>query len=697
MRFKSIEFKNYRCFLDGRLHFDEDSGTDCNINLILGSNGCGKTELLFAFTWALWGYDFKRQKGKEETPYALNSRLHHALVEGSVGGADSCSVDLEFEDGGTEYRVGHTVHYRKQGSRVESADVFSLSWRDEYGEFTVPLHDRREIDPILNRIMPKATLEGLSFDGERMQRLSQVNDDSQATIKSVIQQVTRTEFFNTAQKLFQALEREVVRTISKRSARYRATDLTDTGSLQIDLEECQSEVERHQVNEKAVSEALERLRGEYARIAEALEEADAAREQMGEKRALEKQLDSIDKRLVEESSNFRDLMGGSGYLLASGRLLEEVEGVLEDVDVPSGLTAIAVQSILDGDRCICGEPLDDVHRAKLKALVDVLPPASINATIKECVRIVGAGRETKNQELKRCMKTIRDAEHERKRVSQDIDAIDRKLAGIDTDGVKRLHQKGVELSAQLRQHETELADEREKLNAAQKRLRDLRLKIDTLTSANDDLRAYRAQRDFLTRAAQAISIIRTRQEREALAQINENVRHAYELVSEDAARGRSLWLVCFNKQRKYQMVSYYQDRAERELSQKGLTWDDASAEERERAVLACGEASSTGQSKINTFAFVRAVLDYANTKKDDGTFEVERSYPLLIDAPFGDVFDGNLFKSSSELHNFAHQVIMMLAGQSYETVRPQIEPFVSKTFELRRDDELGATTITEVI
>ena len=47
MKFKKIRFENYRCFLDGELEFSEDK--EHNINLILGTNGAGKTEVLFAF------------------------------------------------------------------------------------------------------------------------------------------------------------------------------------------------------------------------------------------------------------------------------------------------------------------------------------------------------------------------------------------------------------------------------------------------------------------------------------------------------------------------------------------------------------------------------------------------------------------------------------------------------------------------
>ena len=60
MRFKKIKFDNYRCFLNGEIEFCEKDGK--NINLILGNNGAGKTEVLFAFWWLLYGFNFKQNK-----------------------------------------------------------------------------------------------------------------------------------------------------------------------------------------------------------------------------------------------------------------------------------------------------------------------------------------------------------------------------------------------------------------------------------------------------------------------------------------------------------------------------------------------------------------------------------------------------------------------------------------------------------
>ena len=117
MRFKKIKFDNYRCFLNGEIEFCEKDGK--NINLILGNNGAGKTEVLFAFWWLLYGFNFKQLKNKEATPYALNFSLYKSIQDGERNSA-SCSVEAEIEDGDTTYIVNRTANMKRNLQLLQS-------------------------------------------------------------------------------------------------------------------------------------------------------------------------------------------------------------------------------------------------------------------------------------------------------------------------------------------------------------------------------------------------------------------------------------------------------------------------------------------------------------------------------------------------------------------------------------------------
>ena len=698
MRFKRIEFTNYRCFDNGAIEFAEHPEEGRNINLVFGSNGCGKTELLFSFTWALWGFDFKKLSGKEQTPWPLTARLYRALEEGYIGASEKCSVEVVFEENGTTYRMIHAVAFTKEGSRIKQGpDEYSFSWTDEHGEYVVPLHSRDEINPILNKVIPLSTLSGISFDGERMQRLSQITNESKATVKSVIDNITRADFFEDASGLFDRLHNDVVKTIKNRRFKrsFRLGGEEDLNRLELSIDEASDTIDRKGQEIAALAARIARLEDEKAYISVDLEEIDRSRELMGRRKECELREGELERNLKEREDDFRTTMQEKGYLLFSSRLLEEVRGELKESNVPTGITAQAVQELLDSGRCICGEALDDTHRETLRRLVELLPPLSINGTLQSYANAVDVEASMARAQLKENSRSMRRVQKELDDNKDRLREVRHQMEGIDEEQVKQLYVRYVDIEADLKN----ARDERESAERARNETRD---KLDRLTSKREaisrgssDLDEFSRQKEFLEKARNAIVLIRNRQRREALATINDNLQRAYAMVSEDARNGRSLWLVQFDRAREYQMVPFYQDQVEGFLAREGKTWDSAALNDRERAVLACGESNSTGQSKINTFAFVRAILDFANAEKGPESFQLSRSYPLLIDAPFGDIFDDNLLMSSRELHAFAGQIILMLARQSYESVSQEIGSYVSRCFELIKDEEKGLSSIQE--
>ena len=698
MRFKRIEFTNYRCFDNGAIEFAEHPEEGRNINLVFGSNGCGKTELLFSFTWALWGYDFKKLSGKEQTPWPLSARLYRALQEGCIGASEKCSVEVLFEERGTAYRMIHAVMFTKEGSRVKQGpDEYSFSWTDEHGEYVVPLHTRDKINPILNKVIPLSTLSGISFDGERMQRLSQITNESKATVKSVIDNITRADFFDSAASLFDGLHKDVVNTIKKRKARRRLSlgNEQNLDQLQLSIEESSGIVDQKEQEIATLAERIARLEDDKAHISVDLEEINKSRELIGSRKECERRAGELEKNLGEREDDFRTTMQEKGYLLFSGKLLDDVRAELKESDVPTGITAQAVQELLDSGRCICGETLDDAHRENLRRLIELLPPLSINGTLRSYVDTVDLEMNKAKVQLRENSSSVRRVQKELEDNEARLQEIRRQLEGVDDERVKQLYGSYVGIEVDLKNAKEEQKRAEQIRDRERDKLEKLAEKREAIARGSLELDDFSRRKAFLEKARIAIVLIRDRQRQEALKTINDNLQRAYATVSEDARNGRSLWLVQSDRAREYQMVPYYRDQVEEFLAREGKTWDAANIADRERAVLACGESNSTGQSKINTFAFVRSILDFANAEKGAESFQLSRSYPLLIDAPFGDIFDDNLLMSSRELHSFADQIILMLARQSYEGVSREIGPYVSRCVELIKNEGKGLSSIQE--
>ena len=174
--------------------------------------------------------------------------------------------------------------------------------------------------------------------------------------------------------------------------------------------------------------------------------------------------------------------------------------------------------------------------------------------------------------------------------------------------------------------------------------------------------------------------------------VNSRINDAYAILSEDYARGKRLYVIQFDKEDKYGMVSYLQsqyDELYTRFSQdntiasykaSGLTDEEIA----EKIILKIRESNSTGQSKINTLSFAKAILDYSSEARDSDSIELTKSYPFLIDSPFTELSQGNLEMSARNIHTFSEQIILMISDISLASVDNIIRPFIAKTYTLTK-------------
>ena len=85
--FEKIRWKN---FLSTGNHFTEIDFTKHSTNLIIGTNGTGKSTVLDALTFSLFGKPFR----KINKPQLLNS-----------SNEKDCRVEVEFSIGGVQWKV----------------------------------------------------------------------------------------------------------------------------------------------------------------------------------------------------------------------------------------------------------------------------------------------------------------------------------------------------------------------------------------------------------------------------------------------------------------------------------------------------------------------------------------------------------------------------------------------------------------
>lgn len=697
MKFLRIKYSNYRCFKDVEVRFDTDD--ERNISLVIAPNGGGKTEMLFSFWWVLYGFDFEDLKGKDATPYSLNSRLYLDVKNGILEDA-TCFAELEFESDGTIYTMKRTEVFSKHrnGSMKNESFVEFYNVNPD-GTSSTPLRDKEQVKNQLTRLIPVSILYGIVFDGERMKLLASKDENSKKAIEGIIRQITNEELFN----LCTGELNELASTIN-RQKKQLAKNANNTTLEQIigEIGHLQEETHSDEIKLQGKKDRLTVVEEDLEKVSRELRQHQESKEFENQRSSLKKELENRNKELNTAIEDFYKNLS-DGYILICDKLFSDVKYSLEQYDIPVGLTVEAVKSILQRPTCICGHHLGPDEIARMKDLIQTLPPDNINSTIHEMVR-----QSMMSQEKD---KLVLDSSYDRiVAIEERIDQLKKEIALISTQISENAPQLIKELEAQNRRLIIEQSDLEREIRELRQRINDNTGKVAQLekskTSTSSMSSAYtllEKKDQFIQKCLKAFKDIDEYKKLLSIKTINEKIDLAYESLSEDYDRGRRICIGQFSPELKYRILSYYTSEYESTYSSlcsdgtidalrtRGLSEDEI----KEFVIDRVKTSSSTGQSKINTLAFAKAILDYSNDERDEDSMEISRDYPFLIDSPFTELANENLEHSADIIHSFSGQIVLLISEESFERTKNKILPHVKSMVRLNKKDGESFSYLTK--
>ena len=580
-----------------------------------------------------------------------------------------------------------------------------FSYYKDNGELSLPQRDSEIINKCLTRIIPKNILYGIIFDGERMQKLNTPDESSVNAIRAVINDITNVELLENCTENFMSIRRKLNKELKQVEDKKGSKSLND-----ILNEESRKLEERDLLNDKLEKNRneLETIEHELDKISNLLsknkEVQDIENDRKSQRSALanhEKNLDSYYKNF---SATLRD-----GYLFATEKILSDVEDIIKRYDVPQDLTVPAVKSIMKRQKCICGREMDKEAQNELEKIISLLPPDNINSTLSEVVRQTRQRIRDMKETAKNNYSLIQTCESQIKECKSNIASLSARITSIDDSGESakealQLEKDNSNFTLRKGALINEIPNEETKIKELSSEIDKLREQRENYKYGTNKASKINDQITYIDKCKNAVDRIKDINKETALEEINVNLENSYKLLSEDAERGRKIKIIQHNNDKRYQIAVYMEDEFNRLMNKwkEDGTYDDkinsglSKIEIEENAILNCIDSNSTGQSKINTFAFVKAILDYSNSPKAEGGIEIKKDYPLLIDAPFGDISAGNLSKSSNELHNFANQVILMIDEDKYNSLKDAFEPYTANKYTFEKVDGKNHSIIKEV-
>ena len=347
MRLTSLGLNNFRQFYGQQeLFFASDHHR--NVTVVHGHNGSGKTALLNAFVWCLYG---ETTPDLEEGDRLENER---ALAEADSGSTVHIAVRLSYEEHGTKYIVERTRKVVKESdTSVRRLDPELEIWSIDASGKTQPLgtgNDDRQLR--INRLLPKSLYPFFFFNGERVERLAR--PDAYNDVENGVKTLLDVEVF---ERTVRHLHGPIMTELSK--------ELKVVGD-----QETRDVVEQQQMLERQREEllaAIEEERGKAKATADeiALYEAKqgtiAALQELTNRRAdLRGQLANVENSLETVNQDLRRVLSADGYLAFAEPVFNATANLVlaarQRGDIPAKIKPQFVDDLMQKGECICGSP-----------------------------------------------------------------------------------------------------------------------------------------------------------------------------------------------------------------------------------------------------------------------------------------------------------------------------------------------------
>lgn len=338
LKLKTIRLKNWKCYQNQEIEFNLD--TQQHIWIVFGQNGFGKTSILEAIQWCLYG-------GDELKSVALLDSFNRIVLKKDPN--LELSVQLKFDRNGDIYDISRTAKRAVRGTTASAQTNEAIVQKNGINQ-----GDSRER---IEELLPRSCKDFFFFDG--------------VEIKRYAQRLHTKETLDAIERILGIPELRNLREDAERALRLIEKKLKDAASINDSLNQVTIDLEGVQENIDLKQEQFQRAKEEYQaaiEICKDTEERASQIEELRDKLKDMKNLESNKSRKQEDWSEAKKQVETALEQAPIPLLLEFVRGVAEDMQSTTMITArrsgsiAQLREILESEACVCGRCIDESSR-----------------------------------------------------------------------------------------------------------------------------------------------------------------------------------------------------------------------------------------------------------------------------------------------------------------------------------------------
>ena len=522
MRIESIEIQNFRQYRKEKFVFPQIKGKK-DIHVIIGENGEGKTNILNALTWCLYGEEL--HLGDKNTAICnINSQYVQELRNHSQKhGEAKVTVVMSIEDGGNITFMRTATYTINPGNVVETKQDMIAIAKENGGNKIKEKRDDYEM--YVSRYVPKEINEYIFFDGELMDQY--FKSEKRGNIESGIKDLTKASTIEKTKKHLINYARNEIAPVLKNNGDSRVSE------AQANLEEAQRIYDNQQEKVGIIVNQIKTAEEKIEELTTKIQGFDYLKDKTDMLKKLEDESDNFKKRQKKLTEDLYEFVRQNYINFALFPALQEFRTYIQSQEskgnLPPKIDSRLVQSIIDSKQCaVCGNHLDTEHLQHVISILHKLEVSSatsaelnrassaLNAII-DSLKAYPKKKQTIVEQKKYLDEQIKKNEDEYKKLSIELRSIPNqdeiRKAIIEREEYRnssnRLHEKFGK--------ENLILDVRSKAVAkAEKELKDA-------MKSNSQLEIYRKQLDFCKKGATILD--------ETLNEIIEECRKDMEVVT----------------------------------------------------------------------------------------------------------------------------------------------------------------------
>jgi DNA sulfur modification protein DndD len=642
LRLKQIRLTNWKCYPSQNITFNLHP--DKKIQIIFGNNGNGKTSLMEAILWCLYGDIVPKEtlknyfyRGKDDSPPELEMR-----------------VELNFTKNEKNYFISRAAKLRLNGSTLYPVIEEPIYYED--GQIKGN-NGRIYIEALL----PSSIRDFFCFDGlkiEQYTRMTQTKEAKEA-IEKVLGIPELRNLRDDTEKALQQLENRL------NKAEGTSKDFRDKMQKLRELEE-EIDIQKDQLkNAKNDEKAAVII---YQDAQERASQIESLRDKLEE-------INNLDKKLIGLQTQLNTLQKSIDSWLKKASIplmINFVQEMVDDLQVTSlksnsktNSTAI-LRAILHDETCLCGRCLDQNSRDFILQQIAELELSEVSnaaKTEKDNLRIDLQGIIRDNAKFSSYSQLLlqRDRlEDEIEEINQHIKLLKQDTKDINQDSVSKIWRKVGESEQKTKMVQERIEQLQRDIEKQEKQLENLRKEVEVLASENQ------------TTAMLSNQVKMARGLKNATNELIEwHIDNSQKMINQVTS---DRYLQVTNKPDEYVGVEVTEEYT---LGIRTIT-----------GKLLNPDVLSAGEKEALAFAFITGLNQITDT-----------SIPLIMDTPFGHLDKKHQQNIINSLPNLNSQVIILATDRDLtENLLNLLRPHTADILKIHRlaaDEDASVIEVME--